>query len=236
MATPTNQTGRITQVIGAVVDVQFEGELPAILNALETKIGQPSGSKSPNISAIDRTYDRDGYLRASWPGGHRHRPADRGAGRRRDARAHHQRGRRSGRRGRQGALAETRPDSPGGAEILASRPSRILSTGIKVVDLLAPYAKGGKVACSAALRRQDRHHSGVDQQHRQGPRRLFGVRRVGERTRENNDLIMSSSIGVNRDPKKNNGSTAGSKCALVFGQMNERRAPRARQADRPHGR
>src|SRR5207302_2443898 len=36
MATPSNQTGRITQVIGAVVDVQFEGELPAILNALET--------------------------------------------------------------------------------------------------------------------------------------------------------------------------------------------------------
>ena len=37
MATPANQTGRITQVIGAVVDVQFEGALPAILNALETK-------------------------------------------------------------------------------------------------------------------------------------------------------------------------------------------------------
>src|SRR5260221_12756814 len=39
MATPANQTGRITQVIGAVVDVQFEGDLPAILNALETKNG-----------------------------------------------------------------------------------------------------------------------------------------------------------------------------------------------------
>src|SRR5438445_12553988 len=39
MATPANQTGRITQVIGAVVDVQFEGYLPAILNALETKNG-----------------------------------------------------------------------------------------------------------------------------------------------------------------------------------------------------
>src|SRR3954463_6096088 len=37
MATPTNATGKITQVIGAVVDVQFEGDLPAILNALETK-------------------------------------------------------------------------------------------------------------------------------------------------------------------------------------------------------
>src|ERR1700754_1574095 len=39
MATPANQTGRITQVIGAVVDVQFEGHLPAILNALETQNG-----------------------------------------------------------------------------------------------------------------------------------------------------------------------------------------------------
>ena len=39
MATPANQTGRVTQVIGAVVDVQFEGQLPAILNALETKNG-----------------------------------------------------------------------------------------------------------------------------------------------------------------------------------------------------
>ena len=39
MATPANQTGRITQVIGAVVDVQFEGHLPAILNAIETKNG-----------------------------------------------------------------------------------------------------------------------------------------------------------------------------------------------------
>ena len=39
MATPANQTGRITQVIGAVVDVQFEGHLPAILNSLETRNG-----------------------------------------------------------------------------------------------------------------------------------------------------------------------------------------------------
>src|ERR687893_905176 len=39
MATPANQTGHITQVIGAVVDVQFEGHLPAILNALETTNG-----------------------------------------------------------------------------------------------------------------------------------------------------------------------------------------------------
>ena len=44
MATPANQTGRITQVIGAVVDVQFEGHLPAILNAIETRNGGNRGA------------------------------------------------------------------------------------------------------------------------------------------------------------------------------------------------
>jgi hypothetical protein len=54
--TPSNQTGRITQVMGAVVDVQFEGELPAIMNALETKItATGSCSKWPSIWANRRS-------------------------------------------------------------------------------------------------------------------------------------------------------------------------------------
>ena len=69
MATPANQTGRITQVIGAVVDVQFEGHLPAILNAIETKNGgnrlvlevaQHLGESTVRAIAMDST---DGLVR-----------------------------------------------------------------------------------------------------------------------------------------------------------------------------
>src|ERR1700732_3976066 len=64
MATPANQTGRITQVIGAVVDVQFEGHLPAILNAIETKnhgsrlvleVAQHLGENTVRTIAMDST-------------------------------------------------------------------------------------------------------------------------------------------------------------------------------------
>jgi len=65
---------------------------------------------------------------------------------------------------------------------------QIFETGIKVVDLLAPYQRGGKVGCSRRRRRQDGAHPGADPQHRDPARRLLGVRRVGERTREGNDL------------------------------------------------
>src|ERR1700742_2263077 len=62
MATPANQTGRITQVIGAVVDVQFEGHLPAILNAIETKNGgnrmEAGAEQEPRESTV-RTIARD---------------------------------------------------------------------------------------------------------------------------------------------------------------------------------
>ena len=74
MATPANQTGRITQVIGAVVDVQFEGHLPAILNAIETKNGgnrlvlevaQHLGESTVRTIAMDTT---EGLVRGQVPG------------------------------------------------------------------------------------------------------------------------------------------------------------------------
>jgi F-type H+-transporting ATPase subunit beta len=111
-----------------------------------------------------------------------------------------------------------------------STESQILITGIKVVDLLAPYAKGGKIGLFGGagvgktviimelINNVAKAHGGYS---------VFAG--VGERTREGNDLYHEMiESGVNKDPKKNNGSAAGSKCALVYGQMNEPPGARAR--------
>jgi F-type H+-transporting ATPase subunit beta len=108
--------------------------------------------------------------------------------------------------------------------------SEILVTGIKVVDLLAPYAKGGKIGLFGGagvgktviimelINNVAKAHGGYS---------VFAG--VGERTREGNDLYHEMiESKVNKDPKKNNGSAAGSKCALVYGQMNEPPGARAR--------
>ena len=166
------------------------------------------------------------------PGGARHRRADRRAGRRRDARAHHERHRRAGRRGRpdqdRSASAPSTSRRPTFAE--QSTEAQILVTGIKVVDLLAPYAKGGKIGLFGGagvgktvlimelINNVAKAHGGYS---------VFAG--VGERTREGNDLYHEMiESGVNKDPKKNGGSTKGSKCALVYGQMNEPPGARAR--------
>ena len=163
---------------------------------------------------------------------HRHRRADLGAGRRRDA---------SAASSTSSAIRSTRParsrprrrraihqDAPLYTE--QSTEAEILVTGIKVVDLLAPYAKGGKIGLFGGagvgktvlimelINNVARAHGGYS---------VFAG--VGERTREGNDLYHEMiESGVNKDPKKNNGSTAGSKCALVYGQMNEPPGARAR--------
>jgi F-type H+/Na+-transporting ATPase subunit beta len=110
--------------------------------------------------------------------------------------------------------------------------AQILVTGIKVVDLLAPYARGGKIGLFGGagvgktvliqelINNVAKAHGGYS---------VFAG--VGERTREGNDLYHEMiESGVNKDPHENNGSTAGSKCALVFGQMNEPPGARARVA------
>src|SRR6187397_2987074 len=235
MATPANQNGRITQVIGAVVDVQFEGHLPAILNAIETKNGgnrlvlevaQHLGESTVRTIAMDTT---EGLVRGqevtdtgqpiAVPVGDETlgrimnvigEPVDEaGPIKTSSKRAIHQ-------------PAPTFADQSTEAEILV--------TGIKVVDLLAPYAKGGKIGLFGGagvgktvlimelINNVAKAHGGYS---------VFAG--VGERTREGNDLYHEMiESGVNKDPKKNNGSTIGSKCALVYGQMNEPPGARAR--------
>jgi F-type H+-transporting ATPase subunit beta len=110
-----------------------------------------------------------------------------------------------------------------------STEAEILVTGIKVVDLLAPYAKGGKIGLFGGagvgktviimelINNVAKAHGGYS---------VFAG--VGERTREGNDLYHEMiESGVNKDPKKH-GTAEGSKCALVYGQMNEPPGARAR--------
>jgi F-type H+-transporting ATPase subunit beta len=231
----SNQTGRITQVIGAVVDVQFEGELPAILNALETnnqgnrlvlEVAQHLGESTVRTIAMDVS---EGLVRGqevtdtgepiSVPVG----PGtlgriinvigepvdDAGPVPHTERRAIHQ-------------------PTPSYTE--QSTEAEILVTGIKVVDLLAPYAKGGKIGLFGGagvgktvliqelINNVAKAHGGYS---------VFAG--VGERTREGNDLYHEMiESKVNKDPRENNGSTEGSKCALVYGQMNEPPGARAR--------
>jgi F-type H+-transporting ATPase subunit beta len=229
------QTGRITQVIGAVVDVQFDGELPAILNALETKnqgnrlvleVAQHLGESTVRTVAMDTS---EGLVRGQEVTD-TGKPIAVPVG--------------DGTLGRimnvvgdpvdeAGAVPhqERRPiHAPAPAYTDQSTESEVLVTGIKVVDLLAPYSKGGKVGLFGGagvgktviiqelINNIAKAHGGYS---------VFAG--VGERTREGNDLYYEFiESGVNKDPKKNNGSTAGSKCALVFGQMNEPPGARAR--------
>src|SRR5476651_780847 len=235
MATPANQTGRITQVIGAVVDVQFEGHLPAILNALETQNGgnrlvlevaQHLGESTVRTIAMDTT---EGLVRGQ-------EVTDTGSPIRVPVGA--------GTLGRiMNVIGE--PVDEGGPVVAEgmraihqeaplytdqSTEAEILVTGIKVVDLLAPYAKGGKIGLFGGagvgktvliqelINNVAKAHGGYS---------VFAG--VGERTREGNDLYHEMiESGVNKDPHENNGSTEGSKCALVFGQMNEPPGARAR--------
>jgi F-type H+-transporting ATPase subunit beta len=235
MPTPTNQVGRITQVIGAVVDVKFDGPLPAILNALETtnrgnrlvlEVAQHLGESTVRTVAMDSS---EGLVRGqevtdtgqaiSVPVGDGTLgriinvvgdPVDEaGPVQASERRGIHQ---------------------PTPAYTEQSTEAQILITGIKVVDLLAPYARGGKVGLFGGagvgktviiqelINNIAKAHGGYS---------VFAG--VGERTREGNDLYHEMiESGVNKDPKKNNGSTAGSKCALVYGQMNEPPGARAR--------
>ncbi len=236
MATPANQTGRITQVIGAVVDVQFEGHLPAILNAIETKNGgnrlvlevaQHLGESTVRTIAMDTTEglvrgqevtDTGNPIMVPVGAGTLGRiinvigePIDEaGPVASEGLRAIHQE-------------APTYTDQSTEAEILV--------TGIKVVDLLAPYAKGGKIGLFGGagvgktvliqelINNVAKAHGGYS---------VFAG--VGERTREGNDLYHEFiESKVNADPKNPDPSVK-SKCALVFGQMNEPPGARARVA------
>ena len=223
-------TGKITQVIGAVVDVQFEGHLPEILNAIEAdnhgnrlvlEVAQHLGESTVRCIAMDAT---EGLVRGQVvtdSGGPITVPVgsptlgrilnvigepidEKGPIESRESRAIHQ---------------------PAPNFEAQSTESEILVTGIKVIDLLAPYVKGGKIGLFGGagvgktvliqelINNIAKVHSGFS---------VFAG--VGERTREGNDLyheFIDSGV-INIDNLEE------SKVALVYGQMNEPPGARAR--------
>ncbi len=226
--------GHVRQVMGAVVDVQFEEHLPEILNALETdnhgnrlvlEVAQHLGENTVRTVAMDST---EGLVRGQ-------EVVDTGeaiavpVGDETLGRIMNVVGEAVDEAGPI-KTAEKRPiHAPAPAYVDQSTEAEILVTGIKVVDLLAPYAKGGKIGLFGGagvgktvlimelINNVAKAHGGYS---------VFAG--VGERTREGNDLYHEMiDSGVNKDPRKD-GSAKGSKCALVYGQMNEPPGARAR--------
>jgi len=236
-------TGKIAQVIGAVVDVEFDGQLPAILNALETtnvdqKTGEPFrlvlevaqhlGENMVRTIAMDTTEGLTRGQPVTDTGTSILAPVGPGT------------------LGRIMNVVGAPIDEAGPIKTQMYRPihreapsfeeqstsSEILVTGIKVIDLICPYTKGGKIGLFGG--------AGVGktvtmQELINNIAKAYGgysvLAGVGERTREGNDLYHEMiESNVNVDPSKNNGSTEGSKCALVYGQMNEPPGARARVA------
>ena len=226
-----NHVGTVTQVLGAVVDVRFDGQLPAILNALEMthqgkrlvlEVAQHLGESTVRTIAMDST---DGLTRGA-------EVVDTGAAIRMPVgpetlgRIINVIGEPIDERGPIGNK-ETLPIHGDAPEFIEqSTETEILVTGIKVIDLLAPYAKGGKIGLFGGagvgktvlimelINNIAKAHGGYS---------VFAG--VGERTREGNDLYheMIESGVIKLDGP-------GSKVALVYGQMNEPPGARARVA------
>ncbi len=230
-AVKTNVTaGRITQVMGAVVDVEFDENLPGILNALTTdnngrqlvlEVAQHLGQGTVRTIAMDGT---DGLTRGQ-------EVLDTGAaitvpvGRETLGRILNVVGEPVDERGAVNAKASSPIHQPAPDFVDQATESEILSTGIKVVDLLTPYPKGGKIGLFGGagvgktvlimelINNIAKAHGGVS---------VFAG--VGERTREGNDLYheMVDSGVINLEELEK------SKVALVYGQMNEPPGARAR--------
>ncbi len=230
MANAEANTGRIISVIGPVVDVQFEGDLPEILNALEVdnqgarlvlEVAQHLGEHVVRTIAMDST---DGLVRGQ-------EVRDTGApirvpvGPETLGRILNVIGEPVDERGPVESKMRLPIHREAPAFVDQSTEQEILVTGIKVVDLLAPYAKGGKIGLFGGagvgktvlimelLNNIDKGHGGYS---------VFAG--VGERTREGNDLyheMMESGV-IQPDGE--------SKAALVYGQMNEPPGARARVA------
>ena len=226
--------GQVRQVMGAVVDVQFAEHLPEILNALETEnhgnrlvleVAQHLGENTVRTVAMDTT---EGLVRGQ-------EVVDTGepiavpVGEETLGRIMNVVGEAVDEAGPIETSAKRAIHQPAPSYVDQSTEAEILVTGIKVVDLLAPYAKGGKIGLFGGagvgktvlimelINNVAKAHGGYS---------VFAG--VGERTREGNDLYHEMiNSGVNKDPRKT-GSAAGSKCALVYGQMNEPPGARAR--------
>jgi F-type H+-transporting ATPase subunit beta len=227
-----NSVGRIRQVTGAVVDVQFDDHLPAILNALETdndgvrlvlEVAQHLGENTVRTIAMDST---EGLVRGQ-PVSDTGAPISVPVGEKTLGRIMNVVGDPVDEAGPIGAETTRGIHQAAPAFIDQSTESEILVTGIKVVDLLAPYSKGGKIGLFGGagvgktvlimelINNIAKAHGGYS---------VFAG--VGERTREGNDLyheMIESNVNVL-------GGGEGSKCALVYGQMNEPPGARARVA------
>jgi F-type H+-transporting ATPase subunit beta len=230
-----NNVGRVTQVLGAVVDVQFDGDLPFIQNALTSmidgrtlvlEVAQELGERTVRAIAMDTT---DGMVRGQ-------EVVDTGApiqvpvGPQTLGRILNVIGDPIDERGPVHTAGRMPIHRSAPAFDEQSSSAEILVTGIKVVDLLCPYLKGGKVGLFGGagvgktvliqelINNVAKAHGGVS---------VFAG--VGERTREGNDLyhemIDAGVIKLGED-----GSTEGSKVALVYGQMNEPPGARSRVA------
>lgn len=235
--TSSNLTGRIAQVIGAVVDVAFDGELPPILSALETENGgnrlvlevaQHLGENMVRTIAMDST---DGLTRGQpvrATGSQIRVPV----GPKTLGRIMNVIGEPIDERGPIGAEQTAPIHAEAPLFVDQSTESSILVTGIKVIDLLAPYAKGGKIGLFGGagvgktvliqelINNIAKGHGGTS---------VFAG--VGERTREGNDLYHEFlDAGVIAKDADGNPTSEGSKVALVFGQMNEPPGARARVA------
>ena len=226
-----NLSGKISQVLGAVVDIEFDGELPSILNALEVdnkgnklilEVAQHLGQNAVRTIAMDTT---DGLVRgqtATDTGS----PISMPVGLETLGRIMNVVGEPVDERGEIGATKTYPIHRPAPEFVDQSTETEVLVTGIKVVDLLAPYARGGKIGLFGGagvgktvlimelINNIAKAHGGYS---------VFAG--VGERTREGNDLyhemIESGIIDLKGDK---------SKVALVYGQMNEPPGARCRVA------
>ncbi len=224
-----NIVGTITQVLGAVVDVHFSGDLPRILNALHAQnqgrllvleVAQHLGERTVRAVAMDSTEGLVRGAEAVDTGG----PITVPVGPETLGRIINVIGEPIDERGPVGAKHRYPIHRPAPEFVQQSTEAAMLTTGIKVVDLLAPYAKGGKIGLFGGagvgktviimelINNVAKAHGGYS---------VFAG--VGERTREGNDLYheMIESKVIRLDGGE-------SKAALVYGQMNEPPGARAR--------
>ena len=229
-AKAASAAGKIEQVIGAVVDVKFDDALPEILNALETEnngvrlvleVAQHLGENIVRCIAMDST---EGLVRGQ-PVTDTATPIAIPVGPQLLGRIINVVGEPIDEAGEVKGEEVRGIHQPAPEYVDQSTEAEILVTGIKVLDLLAPYAKGGKIGLFGGagvgktvliqelINNVAKAHGGYS---------VFAG--VGERTREGNDLYHEFiESGVNKE-----GGGEGSKAALVFGQMNEPPGARAR--------